>query len=139
MKARKLAHEIVKTRKRKPFKTTKQLADFVEKHMKRQGRIHPATRIFQALRIEVNQELDVLVSALKQAVDLLKPHGRVAVISYHSLEDSIVKHFFKTLSRDSDGEPALKLVTKKPLSPSEHEVRRNPRSRSAKLRVAEKF
>ena len=99
-KARKIAQEIVKTRKRKPFKTTTQLADFIEKHLKRQGRIHPATRIFQALRIEVNQELDVLVSALQQALNLVKPGGRIAVISYHSLEDRIVKHFFKHLALD---------------------------------------
>lgn len=136
-RARKIAQALCKTRKRKPFKTTTQLADFIEKHVKRTGRIHPATRIFQALRIEVNKELDVLVSALKQAVELLNKKGRIAVISYHSLEDRIVKNFFRDLARHN-GE-SLKLVTKKPIAPSHEEVMRNPRSRSAKLRVAEKL
>jgi 16S rRNA (cytosine1402-N4)-methyltransferase len=135
--SQKIAQAICKTRKRNPFKTTLQLADFVEKHIKRIGRIHPATRIFQALRIEVNKELDVLVEGLKQAVELLKKEGRVAVISYHSLEDRVVKNFFRDLARAE--KPVLKIVTKKPIVPSAKEIANNPRSRSAKLRVVEKL
>lgn len=148
-KARKIAHEIAVMRKRKPFKTTTQLAKFVEKMVHRDGRIHPATRIFQALRIEVNKELDVLQDVLNQAVALLRPKGRIVVISYHSLEDRIVKQFFKAMSRDYvnvPGElkttklkPSLKIITKKPIVPGLEEIARNPRSRSAKLRVAEKL
>lgn len=148
-RARRIAHEICRVRKRRPFKTTTQLAKFVERLLKRQGRIHPATRIFQALRIEVNKELNSLQSALQQAVELLRPKGRIAVISYHSLEDRIVKRFFKELSRDYvnlPGEmttrklkPLLKIVTKKPVVPAEEELAQNPRSRSAKLRIAEKL
>ena len=148
-KARKIAHEIVKNRKRKPFKTTTQLAKFIEKLVGRDGRIHPATRVFQALRIEVNRELDVLYDALKQAVEMLRPHGRIVVISYHSLEDRIVKRFFKEQALEyvnlpderttTKLKPTLKIVVKKPIMPSEAEIRHNPRSRSAKLRVAEKI
>lgn len=148
-KARKIAMEITRIRKRKPFKTTMQLANMIEKLLGRQGRIHPATRVFQALRIEVNDELGNLRAALEQAVNLLRPKGRIAVISYHSLEDRIVKHFFKDLCRDyvnlpgqvttTKLEPKLSLVTKKPLVPAENELIQNPRSRSAKLRVAEKL
>lgn len=135
--ARKIAQAICKSRKRKPFKTTTQLADFIAKHVKRVGRIHPATRVFQALRIEVNRELDVLVEGLKQAAELLKKDGRIAVISYHSLEDRIVKNFFRDLARDEKS--PFRLVTKKPIAPTPEEVERNPRSRSAKLRVIEKL
>ncbi len=136
-RAKKIAQAICKNRKRKPFKTTKDLADFIEKLLGRGGKIHPATRVFQALRIEVNKELDVLVEGLRQAVELLKKNGRVAVISYHSLEDRIVKNFFRDLARNNG--QSLKLITKKPIAPSEEEIQRNPRSRSAKLRVAEKL
>jgi 16S rRNA (cytosine1402-N4)-methyltransferase len=148
-KARKVALEIIRVRKRKPFKTTTQLADFIEKLLKRDGRIHPATRIFQALRIEVNHELDVLINALTQACEVLKPGSRIVVISYHSLEDRIVKTFFREQAREYINlpdqptttmlEPTLKIITKKPIVPTEEEIRRNPRSRSAKLRVAEKI
>lgn len=137
--SRKIAMEIRKRRKRKPFKTTKDLADFIEKLIGRKGKLHPATRIFQALRIEVNRELEVLPSALAQAVEMLKKGGRIAVISYHSLEDRIVKNVFRDLARGNDEKPVLKLVTKKPLIPSDEEVMQNPRSRSAKLRVVEKI
>lgn len=148
-KARKVAMEIVKMRKKKPFTTTTQLADMIEKLLKRQGRIHPATRVFQALRIEVNDELGNLRSALEQAIALLRPKGRIAVISYHSLEDRIVKRFFREQCRDYvnlPGEmtttlldPTLDIVTKKPIVPLSAEIASNPRSRSAKLRVAEKL
>ncbi len=148
-KSKKIAHEITVVRKRKPFVTTLQLADFIEKLVKRSGHIHPATRVFQALRIEVNKELETLESALEQAVSLLRPQGRIAVISYHSLEDRIVKRFFRLMERDYVNEPgkltstkltpSLKIITKKPITPSPAEILRNPRSRSAKLRVAEKI
>jgi 16S rRNA (cytosine1402-N4)-methyltransferase len=148
-KSRKIAHEIAKIRKRKPFKTTLQLAKFIEKLCKREGHIHPATRVFMALRIEVNKELEKLEKALEQAVELLRGKGRIAVISYHSLEDRIVKNFFRMLSRDYVNEPGkmtttklvpkLKIITKKPVVPTPKEVLQNPRSRSAKLRVAEKI
>lgn len=147
--ARKISAEIVRRRKARSFKTTTELAGFIEKLIGRKGHIHPATRVFQALRIEVNHELDVLMSTLKQAVEVLKKHGRVAVISYHSLEDRAVKQFFKECARDFINEPdklttthlkpTLKIITKKPVVPSDAEVSRNPRSRSAKLRVAEKI
>lgn len=138
-RSRRIAQEIRKSRKSKPFKTTKQLANFIEKLVGRSGKIHPATRVFQALRIEVNKELDVLRESLKQAVNLVKPGGRIVVISYHSLEDRIVKYFFRDLARGGDVKPVLKLITKKPLEPTNDEITQNPRSRSAKLRVAEKL
>lgn len=142
-KARKLASAIRKRRQSRKFKSTTELAKFVEKQVGRSGRIHPATRIFQALRIEVNRELEVLPRAIEQAVSVLKPGGRIVVISYHSLEDRIVKNIFKDLAGGlSYGEerPAVvKLVTKKPLVPTQTEVMQNPRSRSAKLRIAEKL
>ena len=93
--ARKIATEIVRRRKARSFKTTTELANFIEKLIGRQGHIHPATRVFQALRIEVNHELDVLLSTLKQAVEVLKKKGRLAVIAYHSLEDRVVKQYFR--------------------------------------------
>lgn len=146
--ARKIATEIVRRRKARSFKTTTELANFIEKLIGRQGHIHPATRVFQALRIEVNHELDVLLSTLKQAVEVLKKKGRLAVIAYHSLEDRVVKQFFKECALEFINEPdklttthlnpTLAILTKKPIVPSESEVSKNPRSRSAKLRVAEK-
>ena len=148
-KARKIAMQIVVSRKRKPFKTTLQLAKFIEKLLPRSGHIHPATRVFQALRIEVNHELENIEKALEQAVELLRVKGRIAVISYHSLEDRIVKRFFRLMSQEYVNEPGkltttaltpkLKIVTKKPIVPSAGELSLNPRSRSAKLRVAEKI
>jgi len=135
--ARKIVQDICKIRKRKPFKTTTQLAEYVAKTVKRVGRIHPATRIFQALRIEVNKELDVLVEGLRQSAELLKTDGRIAVISYHSLEDRIVKNFFRDMARTSGS--SFRIVTKKPVVPTDEEIRRNPRSRSAKLRVMVKM
>ncbi len=147
--ARKIAREIIQRRKKKPFKTTLDLASVIEKLLSRDGRIHPATRIFQSLRIEVNHELQALENVLRQAVSLLRPQGRIVVISYHSLEDRTVKNFFREMAREyvnEEGkptttmlEPQLKIVTKKPLVPTEEEVKLNARSRSAKLRVAEKI
>lgn len=145
-----IANAIFERRKTKKFETTTELADMIADlfHGKKQ-KIHPATRIFQALRIEVNKELEMLEQALKQSVKVLRPNGRLAVVAYHSLEDRIVKNFFREESREFVNlpnelttrmlEPALKLVYKKPITPSVNEVRENPRSRSAKLRVAEKI
>ena len=131
----KIAHYIVQQR---PIKTTLKLAQTVEQAVGgRRGRIHPVTKTFLALRIAVNQELEHLQSALEQAVDLLGFGGRLVVISYHSLEDRIVKHF---LRREASGEEArLRLVNKKVITPSLAEVQFNPRSRSAKLRAAERI
>lgn len=136
-----------------PITTTTQLAEVVTRAVggRRGARLHPATRTFQALRIAVNHELDALVRALPAAVDLLAPGGRLAVISFHSLEDRIVKRFFAQEAKDcicsSIPYPAhctcghratLRLVTPKPITASSEEVKMNPRARSAKLRVAER-
>lgn len=131
----KIAHYIVRQR---PIKTTLELAEIVEQATGgRRGRIHPATRTFLALRIAVNQELEHLKSALEQAVELLGLGGRLVVISYHSLEDRIVKQF--THQEASGENPRLKLINKKVITPSLAEVQFNPRSRSAKLRAAERI
>jgi 16S rRNA (cytosine1402-N4)-methyltransferase len=106
----------------------------VESATKRRGKIHPATRTFQALRIAVNRELDVLPVALKSAVSLLAPEGRLCVISYHSLEDRIVKDVFRAMKGE-----VLDLITPKPVTPAREEILKNPKGRSAKLRVAEKL
>ncbi|WP_369408183.1 16S rRNA (cytosine(1402)-N(4))-methyltransferase RsmH [Leptolyngbya ohadii] len=130
--SRKIARRIVEKR---PFQTTTQLAEVISYSVPpayRYGRIHPATRVFQALRIAVNHELEVLETLLQKAPQWLKPGGRLAIISFHSLEDRMVKHSFK----DSD---LLKVITKKPIVASESEIEQNPRSRSAKLRVAERL
>lgn len=139
-KARFIVNNIVKARKQRPIETTKDLADIVAAAVSRQRpgkskvpgyRIHPATRTFQALRIVVNNELENIKLVLQQTVDILKPDGVLCIISFHSLEDRIVKNFF----RDSD---ELKIITKKPIVASREEMMDNPRSRSAKLRVAQK-
>jgi 16S rRNA (cytosine1402-N4)-methyltransferase len=130
-----IAHYIVRQR---PVKTTFELAEIVAQATGgRRGRIHPATRTFLALRIAVNQELENLKSALEQAVDLLGLGGRLVVISYHSLEDRIVKQF--TREEASGEDPRLKLINKKVITPTLAEVQFNPRSRSAKLRAAERI
>lgn len=148
--AARIARAIVERRRLKPFKTTLDLADFIAGLVKTKeiGR-HPATRVFQALRIEVNHELEALIAVLNQAVEVMAPGARIAVVSYHSLEDRIVKMFFKERSRNfvnlpnelktTTLHPQLKIITKKPLTPSTEELKKNPRSRSAKLRVAEKI
>ncbi|NPB06801.1 MAG: 16S rRNA (cytosine(1402)-N(4))-methyltransferase RsmH [Aquificae bacterium] len=136
--ARAIARAIARARKEKPIETAKELAEVVASAVPpayRYGRIHPATRTFQAIRIEVNRELESLREALPKTLPFLKRGGRVAVISFHSLEDRIVKHFFKEKEREG----VLRVLTKKPVTPSEEEVKRNPASRSAKLRVAEKL
>ena len=147
-RARSIAKAIVRTRQRRPIETTTQLADAVVRAApERLGRVHPATRTFQALRIAVNHELEVLEAGLRQAVELLRPGGVVAVISFHSLEDRIVKQYFTTEARGCicppdlpvcvcGRKPRLQIVTRKPLTPKEEEIQRNPRSRSARLRAA---
>lgn len=132
--AGRIAKAICEYRKKNKIKTTGQLVEVVNK-VNYRSRIHPATRVFQALRIAVNQELNNLEKVLPQAVKILEPKGRLAVISFHSLEDRIVKHFF----RNKKQEGALNILTKKPIRTSEEEAMVNPRSRSAKLRVAEKI
>jgi len=144
--SRRIARLIVTERKKKAITTTKQLADLVIRSLPRTKkrhtwRIHPATRIFQAIRIEVNQELKALEKGLNQAIRVLEDKGRICVISYHSLEDRIVKHLFKEVEREGKGQGdyGLKIITKKPIRPSSEEIRENPKARSAKLRVAEKI
>ena len=128
-RARRIARAIVQ---RRPLRGTLHLAQVVQDALGRRGRIHPATRTFQGIRIEVNQELAAIRSALAAAAETLQPHGRLAVISYHSLEDRLVK----TTLREST---VLKVLTKKPITPSQEEVEYNPRSRSARLRAAEQL
>jgi len=146
--SKRIARYIIKSR---PITSTLQLAGVVEKAVgSRHGKIHPATRTFMALRIAVNRELENLAAALKQSINCLDRGGRLVVISYHSLEDRIVKQF---MIRESKGcicppdapicqcghLPSLKIVSKKPITPSLIEIKLNPRSRSAKLRVAERL
>lgn len=132
--SRRIARRIVEARRTGPIRTTTELADLIWKSYPgpaRHGSIHPATRTFQALRIAVNRELDRLDSALEHAVDWLKPGGRLLVISFHSLEDRRVKTAFRQT-------PGLTVLTKKPITPTADETRKNPRARSAKMRVAER-
>jgi len=143
-RARRIAAAIVAGR---PFRGTLALAECIERAVGRSGRIHPATRAFQALRIAVNDELGSLERALEASLELLKPGGRLLVISFHSLEDRIVKRFMHDRAREWIDRPewpeprrnprrALRLPTRKAIAPSEAEIRINPRARSAKLRVA---
>jgi len=148
--ARRIAKNIVIEREKSPITTTKQLADLIVKSVPRSNEdIHPATRTFQALRIYKNNELDNLKIGLDKAIKALKIGGRICVISFHSLEDRIVKEMFRTLEKGCICPPktpkcvcgkksTVKIITKKPLTPSEEEIKLNPRSRSAKMRVAEK-
>lgn len=135
--SRRIARRIVEKRKNHPINTTKDLVDIIQEATPpryRRGRIHPATRTFQALRIAVNDELGALGAGLEGAWKLTAAGGRIAVITFHSLEDRIVKRTFADLVKKGDG----KLHTKKPITPSREEIRENPRARSAKLRVIEK-
>lgn len=128
-----IAEAIIRERRMKPVQKPDQLVKIISaiyrRHYKTRSRRNPATRVFQALRIAVNDELSALEEGLVQAKEIVEPGGRIAVISYHSLEDRIVKHFFKTMIP----------ITKKPCVPSQEEIQANPRSRSAKLRVAGKI
>jgi len=146
--SRKIARAIVRAR---PLHTTRELAAVIEAVSPRRGeRIHPATRTFQALRIAVNEELASVEAVLPQALAGLRSGGRLAVISFHSLEDRIVKDFFREQSKDLINPPyeqiyaeerkaTLKEVNRKPITPGEDEIKSNPRARSAKLRIAEKM
>jgi 16S rRNA (cytosine1402-N4)-methyltransferase len=140
--SRRIARAIVERRAREPIATTTQLAELVlSVHRGPRQKIHPATRTFQAIRLHVNQELAQLASVLPQAVDALAPRGRLAVISFHSLEDRIVKRYFRDAERgarnaESQAAPSLKIIGR--YFPSEAEVATNPKARSAVLRVAEK-
>ena len=148
--ARRIATQIAKLRKSIPFTETLQLAKVIEKTVGRHGRRHPATQVFQALRMEVNDELGALEAGLRVLTARLESGARIAVISFHSLEDRIVKNFFRARSREFLDRPEwpeprenpdhdLRLVTSKPIEPGDNEQRFNPRARSAKLRVAEKI
>lgn len=141
--SRRIARLIVAQRERAPIRTTGELAALVARAVGRGGRIHPATRTFQALRIAVNGELEQLEAVLPQALDLLNPGGRLAVISFHSLEDRIVKQFFRAESgyggSMNEKPPRLRVITKKPIEAGAAEQQANPRARSAKLRVAERI
>ncbi len=145
--SQRIARAIVEAR---PLHTTGDLVRVIKETVgRRRGRLHPATLTFQALRIAVNEELKALRAALPQAVDVLAPGGRLAVIAFHSLEDRIVKRFMRRESKDCicptelpicmcDHEPSLDVITQKPIRPTEEEIAANPRSRSARLRVAER-
>ncbi len=145
--SRRIARSIVQAR---PLNSTGELARVIERSVGRRGRLHPATRTFQALRIAVNDELGALADVLPQAVNLLRPDGRLAVISFHSLEDRIVKQFMHREAQDClcpteilvcqcGHRASLRLINRKPIEASPEEIARNPRSRSAKLRVAERL
>ena len=134
--ARRISRAIVRTRGKNPLETTNDLAEVITRAVPGRGRIHPATRTFQALRIYLNRELESLAEALPEAVNLLKKGGRVAVISFHSLEDRIVKWEFRRQAKEAG---VIKIITPKPLRPDYREVRLNPRARSARFRVAEKI
>ncbi|MGJ7043895.1 16S rRNA (cytosine(1402)-N(4))-methyltransferase RsmH [Thermoanaerobacterium thermosulfurigenes] len=150
--AKRIAKFIVEERRRKPIKTTFELVDIIKKAIpasKRRTGPHPAKRTFQAIRIEVNEELKGLGDSIADFVDVMNPGGRIAIITFHSLEDRIVKNAYKKLEDPCTcpknlpctcgKKPVIKIITKKPIVPSEVEIKVNPRSRSAKLRVAEKL
>ncbi|MBU5254636.1 16S rRNA (cytosine(1402)-N(4))-methyltransferase RsmH [Tissierella praeacuta] len=151
--ARRIAKFIVEDRKIAPIDTTFQLVSVIKKAIPKEVRKdghHPAKKTFQAIRIEVNRELDVLTEAIPKMTNLLNPSGRLAIITFHSLEDRIVKEGFRELYKDCICPPHLpqcicnktreiEIITRKPIVPSKEEIDRNPRSRSAKLRIAEKL
>lgn len=135
-----IARLLVQERKNEPIATTKQLANLVMRaipyrYRKSYYRIHPATRTFQAVRIAVNRELEILESAIKKAVDILKKQARICVISFHSLEDRVIKHTFRAMAADG----IIDIITTKPLTPRMSEIETNPSSRSSKFRVAERI
>lgn len=147
---KKAAKAIVTERKKSKFETTKQLADFIQNSLGRIGgkKIHPATLIFQALRICVNRELDSVQEGIKNAMKMLTPGGKMGVISFHSLEDRIVKNLFRESStplrkifesREVSVQPIIENLTKKPIVATRSEVKKNPRSRSAKMRFVQKI
>jgi 16S rRNA (cytosine1402-N4)-methyltransferase len=131
--ARKIAKAIVKERMVNPIKTTEELVTVIKRVTPMGGKIHPATKTFQAIRIAVNREIENLPIILEKSYQRLSTNGRISVITFHSLEDRIVKTFF----RDKEDEGKGKRITKKPIPPTDEEVKNNPRSRSAKLRIFE--
>ena len=149
--AKRIAHRIIQTRREIPIATTTQLAEIVKRAVpKGRSKIHPATRVFQALRIHINTELENLSKGLDVAIQLLKPGGCLCVITFHSLEDRIVKNRFRTCAQACICPPktpicicehtaSLEILTKRPILPDAAEVQHNPRARSAKLRVARKL
>ena len=149
--AKRIARNIITARERSPITTTTQLVEIIEKSVPRSNEgIHPATRTFQALRIYKNSELENLKTGLEQAIQILKSGGCICVISFHSLEDRIVKNTFRTLEHGCicspkipicicGQKPVIKIITKKPITPNDEEVEINTRSRSSKMRVAEKL
>jgi 16S rRNA (cytosine1402-N4)-methyltransferase len=151
--SRQIAAQIVRRRQEQPLVTVQDLLDCVAQvYQRRATKLHHhwATRTFQALRIAVNSELELLPQALTDMIELLKPNGRMAVITFHSLEDRIVKHHFALAAKDCicspdvpicvcDHRATIKLLTKRPIQPSAAEIQANPRSRSAKLRVIQKL
>jgi len=136
------AKAIVEARRRRRITTTTELSQVVEKSIPRTSNIHPATRIFQAIRIYINKELESIEGSLKKAIQVLAPGGKIGVLSFHSLEDRIVKNVFRDASKALKGaaeKPLLEILTKKPRVPTPQEKRINRRSRSAKLRFAVKL
>jgi 16S rRNA (cytosine1402-N4)-methyltransferase len=142
--SRQIAQEIIN---RRPIKTTSELRDAVENVVKGRFSIKSVARVFQGIRIEVNREIEVLKSALEDSLKLLKVGGRIVAISYHSLEDRLVKHFFKSgnfegkIEKDFYGKSLnpIEPLVKQIITPGEDEIERNPASRSAKMRIAEKI
>ena len=148
-----IAANIIHAREKAPIETTGELVEIIKRSIPaaaREGGHHPAKRSFQALRIEVNAELDVIAPAIKSAVGMLRPGGRIAIITFHSLEDRIVKQTFASLASGCTcpkdfpvcvcgKRPTVKVISRKPVLPSREELEENPRSRSAKLRIAEKL
>ena len=141
-----IANDIIMARNAEPIETTSQLKAAVEKRLPRGKENKVLAQIFQALRIEVNQELEALTQFLSQCADIVKPGGRIVIMSYHSLEDRLVKNFFKTGNAEGKEEKDFfgnlltpyKLITRKPIVPSDDEIAANSRARSAKLRIAER-
>ncbi|WP_411828234.1 16S rRNA (cytosine(1402)-N(4))-methyltransferase RsmH [Luteolibacter sp. AS25] len=147
-KSRRIAAAIVKQRESKPFETTLELANCIEKAIGRSGKTHPATKSFQGIRMAINQELESLASILESASGILKPGGRLLIITFHSLEDRMVKQFLRKHSQPYIDDPTwpeartnpdcqYKLISRKAIAPSSEETSTNPRARSAKLRVAQ--
>ena len=139
--SRKIANSIVEFRKKKKINSTKMLSDIIKKINKYQFK-HPATRVFQALRIVINEELNELEEALKISLEILTKNARIVIVAFHSLEDKIIKNFFKKNDYKNFENPErnfFRIITKKPVTPSLEEIKINPNSRSAKLRVAEKI
>jgi len=147
--ASRIANGIVKMRLKHDIRTTLELAEIIDQHTYSHQKMKAKARIFQAIRIYLNDEINVLKAALNDAVNVLNPGGRLAVISYHSLEDRVVKQLFRFQEKVCicppsfpqcvcDKKSTLKILTKKPITPEEEEIARNPRARSGKLRIAEK-